>query len=101
MAHHPLERQRLVHAEHAHVRFGLLPARGLQAYFGDIEDPVQQRLVQADVVDPRERDLALRALQQAAADGDGVAADPVAVGEVLQHRSGTSAPTPTSGAHSA
>ena len=86
LAHQRFQRQRLVHAQHPHLRFRLDPAGRFQPHFGHAEDPVQQRLVQVDVVDARERDLAQAAVQPAAADADAVVAQGVAVGEVFGQR---------------
>jgi hypothetical protein len=57
-----------------------------QPHLGDAEQPVQQVLVQADVLDAREGDVAQAALEHAAAHHHRVALDAVAVGEVLRER---------------
>ena len=61
-----------------------LPAGGFQPHFRDPEQTVQQRLVHDHVVDAGERDLAPRTVQQALSHRQAVAADDIAVGEVLQ-----------------
>ena len=85
-AHQRFQRQRLVQPQHAHLRFRLGPAGRFQPHLGDPEHPVQQRLVQVDVVDACERDLAQAAVQPATADADAIAAQQVAIGEVLGQR---------------
>ncbi len=85
-AHQGFQGQRILQLQHPHLGLGPGAAGRLQPHFGDTEHAMQHRLLHRHVVDPRERDLAPAAVQPAAADGDRVGADLVAVGEVLQHR---------------
>ncbi len=86
LAHQSFQRQRLVQLQHAHFGFRTHATGRFQAQLGHAEQAVQRVLPHFHVVDAGERDLAAVARQQSAAHGDRVAADAVAVAEVLQHR---------------
>src|SRR3546814_7139833 len=78
-------RDGVVELQHPHLRLGLVAAGRLQPHLGHAEQPVQQRLVDGDVVDPRERHLPAAALEQAAVDDHAVGGDAVAEGQVAPH----------------
>ena len=81
-----LQRLGVGQRKHAHLALWLLPARRFQPDLGHGKNPMQQGLVQGDVVDAFERDVPHVLLQQSAADDDALGIQPEAIGEVLEQR---------------
>ncbi|MNB96058.1 hypothetical protein D3C75_432500 [compost metagenome] len=86
LAHQLFQGQRLVQPQHAHLRFRAHATGRFQAQFGNPEQSMQRVLPHFHVMDAGKGNLAPVARQQAAAHGDRIAADAIAVTEVLQYR---------------
>ena len=73
-------------AQHLHHRLGLQSAAGFESQFGDTEYAVQQIAAAGDVLDARERDMALGAIKQPLANGQFAIADAIAETEAVDER---------------
>ena len=86
LAYQALQCEGLVELEDPHLRLGAIPTGRFQLQLGHAEQAMQRVLMDHHVVDAREGDLAPIAREHATAHGDRGRSDPVAIGEVLQHR---------------